>query len=153
PPADKPGFAPRLARSFGGLVTIGGGFLVSAAGASIAAGRGGMLGFRVALVAGLLVVNGGFFLRAFPVFTAADVTWRQLLPGSIAGAVGFTALITVGAGLVQHQLRHSSATYGALGAVIGVVTFLLLLAQMSIYAAQLNPVLARRMWPRALPTT
>jgi hypothetical protein len=31
------------------------------------------------------------------------------------------------------------------------VTFLLLLAKLSMYAAELNPVLARRLYPRALP--
>jgi hypothetical protein len=66
--------------------------------------------------------------------------------------VAFTLLITVGAGLVQHQLKHSSATYGAFAAVIGLVAFLLLLAKLTLYAAELNPVLARRLWPRALPT-
>jgi hypothetical protein len=31
------------------------------------------------------------------------------------------------------------------------VTFLLLPAKLSMYAAELNPVLARRLYPRALP--
>jgi hypothetical protein len=66
--------------------------------------------------------------------------------------VGFTALITIGVGLVQHQLRGENATYGAFAAVIGVVTFLLLLAKLTLYAAELNPVLAQRLWPRALPS-
>ena len=35
--------------------------------------------------------------------------------------------------------------------MIGVVTFLLLLAKLTLYAAELNPVLARGLWPRALP--
>ena len=65
--------------------------------------------------------------------------------------MGFTLLITVGAGLVQHQLKHSSATYGQFAAVIGLVAFLLLLAKLTLYGAELNPVLARRLWPRALP--
>ncbi|HLI74847.1 MAG TPA: hypothetical protein VKU86_13290, partial [Acidimicrobiales bacterium] len=41
---------------------------------------------------------------------------------------------------------------GAFAAVIGVVTFLLLLSKLSLYAAELNSVLARGLWPRALPT-
>ena len=69
----------------------------------------------------------------------------------MAGAVGFTALITVGTGLVTHQLKNASATYGAFGTVIGIVAFLLLLAKISMYAAELNPVLARKLYPRALP--
>jgi uncharacterized BrkB/YihY/UPF0761 family membrane protein len=76
---------------------------------------------------------------------------RGLLPGAILGAVGFTALITVGTGLVTHQLKNASSTYGAFGSVIGIVAFLLLLAKLTMYAAELNPVLSRRLYPRALP--
>ena len=35
--------------------------------------------------------------------------------------------------------------------MIGIVTFLLLLAKLSLYAAELNPVLSRDLYPRALP--
>jgi uncharacterized BrkB/YihY/UPF0761 family membrane protein len=67
------------------------------------------------------------------------------------GGVAFTALITVGAGLVTHELKHTSETYGTFGTVIGIVAFLLLLAKLSLYAAELNPVLSRNLYPRALP--
>jgi uncharacterized BrkB/YihY/UPF0761 family membrane protein len=67
------------------------------------------------------------------------------------GGIVFTALITVGTGLITHQLKHAQATYGAFGLVIGIVTFLLLLAKLSLYAAELNPVLSRNLYPRALP--
>jgi uncharacterized BrkB/YihY/UPF0761 family membrane protein len=152
PPSERPGFVARLGRSVAGLVTIGGAFLVNAFLAPIAAGHGIPLYVRILLIAGMLVINCGFYLVAFRVLTAADAGWRELLPGSVLAALGFTALITVGAGLVQHQLRESSATYGALAAVIGLVTFLLLLSKLTLYAAELNPVLARKLWPRALPT-
>lgn len=52
---------------------------------------------------------------------------------------------------MTHQLKNASATYGAFGTVIGIVAFLLLLAQLTMYAAELNPVLARSLYPRALP--
>ena len=52
---------------------------------------------------------------------------------------------------MTHQLKNASATYGAFGTVIGIVAFLLLLAKLSMYAAELNPVLARSLYPRALP--
>ena len=52
---------------------------------------------------------------------------------------------------MTHQLKNASATYGAFGSVIGIVAFLLLLAKISMYAAELNPVLARSLYPRALP--
>jgi uncharacterized BrkB/YihY/UPF0761 family membrane protein len=152
PETHMPGFLPRLGRSLGGLAAIGGAFLVNALLAPIATGHGIPWYLRVLILAGMLVVNCGFYLVAFIVLTpAAEVRWRQLLPGSILGAAGFTLLITVGAGLVQHQLKHSGATYGQFAAVIGLVTFLLVLAKLTLYAAELNPVLVRRLWPRALP--
>jgi uncharacterized BrkB/YihY/UPF0761 family membrane protein len=147
-----PGFLLRLGRSLGGLAAIGGAFLVNALLAPIATGHGVAWYTRILIVAGMLAINCGFYLIAFKVLTPTDVTWRQLLPGSLLGAVSFTALITVGAGLVQHQLRHSSATYGAFAAVIGLVTFLLLLSKLTLYAAELNPVRTRGLWPRALPS-
>jgi uncharacterized BrkB/YihY/UPF0761 family membrane protein len=97
----------------------------------------------------------GFYWISFRLLLAkeAGVALMSLLPGASAGAVGFTVLITVGTGLVQHQLRNEGAVYGAFASVIGVVTFLLLLSKLTLYAAELNPVLARRMYPRALPMT
>lgn len=153
PRVERPGFGARLGRSLGGLAAIAGSFFVNAFAASVAAGVGRSVAVRVAIVVALLAVNVGGYLLAFFVLTPVAVRPRELLPGAVGAAIGFTLLITVGAGLVQHQLRHSSATYGALGAVIGVVAFLLLLAKLSMYAMELNPVLAQGLWPRALPTT
>jgi uncharacterized BrkB/YihY/UPF0761 family membrane protein len=152
PQSERPGFAARLARSLAGLAAISGAFLVNAVLAPIAAGHGIALYLRLLIVLGMLIVNCGFFLAAWEALTSAKVPWLQLVPGCIAAAVGFTVLITVGAGLIQHQLRHSSATYGAFAEVIGLVAFLLLLGKLTLYAAELNPVLARGLWPRALPT-
>ncbi len=152
PQTRMPGFLPSLGRSLAGLAAIGGTFLINAVLAPIATGHSIPWYARILIVAGMLLLNCALYLIAFKVLTPAEVTWRQLVPGSLLAAFGFTILITVGAGLVQHQLRHSSATYGAFAAVIGLVTFLLLLAKLTLYAAELNPVLARRLWPRALPT-
>jgi len=152
PESKKPGFFPRLVRSLGGLTIIGGAFLLNAFVASVASARGDLPAVRIAIVVGLLLANVGLYAAAFRVLTPVERGVRQFIPGSIVGAVGFTALMTIGSGLVQHQLRHSSSTYGAFAAVIGVVAFLLLLAKLTVYAAELNPVLALRLWPRALPT-
>lgn len=147
-----PGFLPRLGRSLLGLVIIGGSFVLNAFLGSLAAGYGLGLLARVGAIAVLLAVNTGCYFLAFLILTPKGVARpRQLLPGAILGAVGFTLLTTVGTGLVQHQLRHSAATYGAFASVIGVVAYLLLLAKLTVYAAELNPVLALGLWPRALP--
>jgi uncharacterized BrkB/YihY/UPF0761 family membrane protein len=91
----------------------------------------------------------GYF-TAFRCLTLRSIATRPLVPGAFFGAVDFTVLITVGSWLIQHQLRHSSTTYGQFGAIIGLVGFLLLLANFSMYGAELNVVLSRHVWPRAL---
>src|SRR5690242_17985217 len=151
PQIQRTGFLPRLGRSLAGLCTIGGAFVINALVTGYAAGGTTSYAIRIPVLAGLLAVNAGLYFASFTLLTATAIGPRGLLPGAVAGAVAFTALITVGTGLVAHQLSNASATYGTFGAVIGIVAFLLLLAKISMYAAELNPVLARKLYPRALP--
>lgn len=151
PQTQRTGFVPRLGRSMAGLVTIGGAFIVNAFVTSYATGGTTSYAIRIPVLAGLLIINAALYWASFILLTPKVIGPRGMLPGAILGAVAFTALITVGTGLMTHQLRNASATYGAFGSVIGIVTLLLLLAKLSMYAAELNPVLARRLYPRALP--
>jgi uncharacterized BrkB/YihY/UPF0761 family membrane protein len=151
PQVERTGFFPRLGRSVAGLITIGAAFLINAFVTTFATGGTDNYLIRVPVLAGLLVINVGLYFATFTLLTAKVIGPRGHLPGAIAGAIAFTALITVGTGLITHQLKHTSATYGTFGTVIGIVAFLLLLAKLSMYAAELNPVLARRLYPRALP--
>jgi uncharacterized BrkB/YihY/UPF0761 family membrane protein len=149
PRGDRPGWLPRLARSLLGLAIIGGSFFANAAVAGFATGHGESWPLRVAVIAAMLVVNTLLFFASFRTLTPGSVATRSLLPGAAVGAVGYTLLITVGSGLIQHQVRNSSATYGQFGIVIGLVGFLFLVAKISLYGAELNPVLSRRLWPRS----
>jgi uncharacterized BrkB/YihY/UPF0761 family membrane protein len=151
PQVQRTGFLPRLGRSFAGLITIGFAFLVNAFVTTYATGGTSSYAIRIPVLAGLLVLNCALYFATFTLLTAKAVGPRGHLPGAILGGVAFTALITVGTGLVTHQLKNASNTYGAFGTVIGIVTFLLLLAKLSLYAAELNPVLARGLYPLALP--
>ena len=151
PQNQRTGFLPRLGRSLAGLVTIGGAFLVNASLSTYVTGATTSYAIRIPVVVGLLVINAVLYFLTFTLLTAKVIGPRGLLPGAVLGAVAFTALITVGAGLMTHQLKHAESSYGAFGLVIGIVTLLLLLAKLSIYAAELNPVLSRRLYPRALP--
>jgi uncharacterized BrkB/YihY/UPF0761 family membrane protein len=149
PQTQRTGFLPRLGRSLAALFTIGGAFVINA---FVTTATGGTASYiRVPVLVGLLAINAGLYFASFALLTAKAVGPRGLLPGAILAAVGFTALITVGTGLMTHQLKNASATYGGVGAVIGLVVFLLLLAKITMYAAELNPVLARSLHPRALP--
>ena len=153
PEVDRPGFVPRLGRSLAALLVIAFAFLAAALAGGVATSGGRAWGARAGIVAVELVADVVLYLLAFRLLLApkAAVPTRRLVPGALVGGTGFTALVTVGTGLVEHELRGQSATYGAFASVIGVVTFLLLLGKLSLYAAELNAVLARGLYPRALP--
>src|SRR5580700_5434744 len=144
PQDQRTGFLPRLGRSIAGLITIGGAFLINAFVSGYLTGGTSDYAIRVPIIAGLLVVNAALYFATFALLTAKVIGPRGLLPGAVVGGVALTALIT-------HQLKHTSETYGTFGTVIGIVAFLLLLAKLSLYAAELNPVLSRNLYPRALP--
>ena len=52
--------------------------------------------------------------------------------------------------LLAHQLRHSTELYGTFAIVLGLLGFLFLAAQLSLYAAEINVVRTRRLWPRSI---
>jgi uncharacterized BrkB/YihY/UPF0761 family membrane protein len=149
---ERPGFVPRLVRSLGGLAILAGAFLINAFVAGVASTQQ-QTGLKLALLCGLGLLNVAFYFAAFCTLTPRFERRRQLLPGAIVAAIGFTLLTTIGTSLVEHQLRNSGNTYGSFAAVIGIVSYLLLLATLTLYAAELNPVLAKHLWPRALPRT
>jgi len=151
PELERTGFLPRLGRSFAALATIGSAFLINAVLATYVTRAGESYAIRVPVLAGLVVLNAALYWANFIVLTPKRIKPVPLVPGAIVGGVAFTLLITIGTGLLTHQLKNASSTYGAFGSVIGIVTFLLLLAKLSIYAAELNPVLHRRLYPRSLP--
>ena len=87
---------------------------------------------------------------ALHILAPAGTPWRSLLPGTLIGGLGWTALETVGGLLVSHFLRHSTQLYGFFATVLGLVFWLSLGSQLFIYASETNVVLARRLWPRHL---
>jgi uncharacterized BrkB/YihY/UPF0761 family membrane protein len=151
PQIERTGFLPRLGRSLAALLTIGFTFLANAALTTYLNGVSANLVIYIPVIVGLLILNSLLYFATFYLLTAKVIGPRGLLPGAVLGGVVFTALITVGTGLVTHDLKNSSNSYGTFATVIGIVLFLLLLAKLSLYAAELNPVLSRKLYPRALP--
>ncbi len=151
PQVARTDFLPRLGRSLAALFTIGFAFLINATVTTYVNGGTDNWAIRVPVIAGLLILNAALYFACFYLLTATEIGPRGLLPGAVLGGVAFTALITVGTGLLTHQVRNTNATYGTFGTVIGIMAFLLLLAKLSMYAAELNPVLSRGLYPRALP--
>jgi hypothetical protein len=58
-------------------------------------------------------------------------------------------LQVLGTYLVHHFL-HSDSVYGEFASVLGLVAWLYLVARIVVYCAEVNVVLARRLWPRSI---
>jgi YihY family inner membrane protein len=151
PSAERPGFLPRLLRSLLLLATLGVFLLLStaAAGFTSFAGTAPVIADAGAVVASL-ALNVVLFVVAFRILTPRVVPHRQLVPGAVAGGAVWTALQFGGTLLVDHELRGSNNVYGFFGIVLGLLAWIYLGAEATMYAAELNVVLARHLWPRSL---
>jgi membrane protein len=110
------------------------------------------VGVKVLLILTSVLVNAGVFLVAFRVATARDLTWRQSAPGALSAAIAWQLLQVFGALLVGHVLRHATAVNGVFGLVLGLVGWLYVTSVAITLSVELNVVLTKRLWPRALLT-
>jgi len=51
---------------------------------------------------------------------------------------------------VSHQLAHTSSAYGTFAVVLGLIAWLYLEAELTLYAVEINVVLTYRLWPRSI---
>lgn len=149
PGVDRPPFISRMLRGFGLLGVLGVGVVATTAiGYLSASGTGGLV--KAVGLALSVALNVGLFALAFRVLTPRTVRTRLLLPGAVLGGVGWSLLQLLGAYLVGNQLRYASQVYGYFASVLGLVSWLFLGAQLTMYAAEANVVWARRLWPRSI---
>ncbi len=151
PAIQRPGFGARLVRSLALLGVLGvflGLSTVLAAGASFAGHQGVWL--RVLGIVLTLVANLVLFVLAFRILTPAVVGTRDLVAGAALGAAGWTVLQVFGTFVIDHTLRSTSQVYGFFAIVLGLLAWIFLGAQLTMYAAEVNVVRARRLWPRSM---
>jgi membrane protein len=151
PRVERPGIISRLTRAFLLLFVFGASIVVS----SFLAGNGGATGGSAALLktlslAGTVLVSVAVFAFAYRALTVAHVGWRQVLPGAAVAAIAWTILLMVGSWLVDRHIRNASQVYGFFAIVIGLLAWISLAAQVFLFAAEINVVRARRLWPRSL---
>ena len=148
PYRERPNLVGSTLRAVAMLAVLGVITLASAFAGGVGAGSGGI--WAVAGIAISLVLNFGLFALAFRILTTAEVSWGTVAPGAAVGAVAWTVLQAAGGYYVGHQLQGASSTYGAFAVVIGLLTWLYLGAQVTLLAAEVNVVRARRLWPRSI---
>ena len=149
----RPGFLPRLLRSVLLLVVVGLAVLSTAVLTSLATALDWLGPFaRIGLVVAALALNICWFALAFRALTPKGPSWAELFPGAVVAAVGLQVLLIVGTTIVDRQLSGASASYGLFGVVLGLMAWIALLATVFVYAAEVNPVRAQRLWPRSVLT-
>jgi membrane protein len=154
PRAEQPSFLKKRARSLLMLVVLGGLLLGGAALTQFVSAVGDIaLAARVLLFVGTLALNVVVFWVAYQVLIAEKQPWRSLLPGAITAGVGYHLLQVVGQLYVNHVLSGAQDTYGTFATVIGLLSWLHLMAQITLLGVVVNVVTAKQLWPRHLTRT
>jgi uncharacterized BrkB/YihY/UPF0761 family membrane protein len=90
------------------------------------------------------------FWLGFRLATFCKVRWRDLFIGAVIAAVVWQLLLVFGGYVVSHQLHRASELYGTFGLVLGLIAWIYVQAEVTLYAVEVDVVHARRLWPRAL---
>ena len=150
PMKDRPDFVHARLRGIALLALLGALFIVATlASGLVVGGLGGPL-LKVAGIIVSLLVNFALFGAAFRLLTAKTIATSCLWIGVVVAGIMWEILQIVGGYYIGHVLKHASSTYAQFGFVIALLVWLHLGAQMTLYAAEVNVVVARNLWPRSL---
>lgn len=149
PRRDRPSLWLRLLRGLALLLLVAVALFAATALAGLGTTWPGILGSLFPL-GGSLLLNLLLIVGMFQLLTAAAVPWRRLIPGAGFAAVGWSVLQAVAVLIVTRQVARANVLYGAFAVVLVVLSWMLLTGRLLVYAAEINVVLARRLWPRSL---
>jgi YihY family inner membrane protein len=150
PGVHRPGFFPRLGRGAAIIAVLGVGTIATTTFSGVGVFNSSNLALRGLTVIVSAVLNVGISAAAFRLLTPRSVPSRDLVPGAVLVGVAWTVLQLIGGYLISQRLQQTSEVYGMFAIVLGLLFWLALIAQISLYAAELNVVLARRLYPRSI---
>jgi len=149
PGTKRPGYVQRLGRAGLFLGLLGAGVIVSTGITSLS--TYGLKGFWLVSLTNVLAAafNIGMYIGAFRVLTPKKVPTHDLIPGAITGGILWTVLQVLGTYLIHHY-EHSDSVYGVFATVLGLIAWIYLAVEVTVYCAEINVVLALRLWPRSI---
>jgi len=153
PPDRRPSFPWSAIRAVALVIVIGAGQILVALLSGVAGGLGHVISGPAAAagtIALSFVMNIGVFLVAFTVAVGGEVSWRDLRLAAVLSAASWQVLLLLGGYIVARLLHHSSVVYGIFGVVLGLLAWLYLQAQITLYAVEVATVRRWRLWPRGL---
>ena len=146
PHKDRPSFVAQRVRGIGLLIFLGALFIISTVVTGAVSSTFGGTGAKIAGYVISLIVNAALFFAAFRLMTDDDVASRELRTGTIVASVLWTFLQSVASVYLHHA---SGGSYGVFAAVIPLIIWLHLGAQVFMYSAEVNVVTTRKLWPRS----
>jgi uncharacterized BrkB/YihY/UPF0761 family membrane protein len=127
-----------------GLVFIGGAQIAGLAVTTVVSEAGLPLGGRLVLFGATVAINVVVVAAMYRYLGSARLWWADIWPGSIAAGIAATLIQQFGTMIVVQITSNASDTYGQFAVVLGLVTWLSLLAIATIMSAEFNAALMRR---------
>jgi uncharacterized BrkB/YihY/UPF0761 family membrane protein len=141
-PEDRPNPVVRRVHSLVGVLAIGGGQIATVTITAISSHPVIPDAGQVLIVIGAAAVNTVVVGTMLRYLTAADATWPMVWRGAVLAGVAYTALQLVGTTVVARLLAGAQGVYGAFASVLAVTGWLSIHASISLFAAEVNAVLA-----------
>jgi membrane protein len=109
-------------------------------------------GLRMLVTVASVCIVAAMLTLLFRLATTREHALRHAMPGAVTLALLWQALQVVGAWYVQHALTSHNQMNATFALVLGLVGFIYLFAVAGVLGIEVNVVIARKLWPRALLT-
>lgn len=150
PRHNRAGFPKNMFRSFGVIGMAGLGFIASVAASSFtsALGHAGWVNILVNVLGVVLLTV--VLTAMFRIATSRSVAIKDMIVGSVFGAVIIQLLLTFGSIILKNQLRGLDSLYGTFAIVLGLLFWIYLLARVIVYSIEIDTVRTLKLWPRSI---
>jgi membrane protein len=146
----RSGFPKGIVKSLS-IIGVGGlSFLATAvvSAATLGFGRAGWVKVVIGIL-GFAILTGAL-TTIFHIAPSKRPSIPSVVPGAILAGAIIQLLLTFGSLIIAHQLKNLDTLYGTFAIVLGLLFWIYLLAQVVVYAAEVNTVRAMHLWPRSL---
>ena len=150
PKKDRAGFPKNVLHSGIIMLYAGAGFIATLAVSSFTATLGHATWVKIVLNVAGFAVTFGVMLGIYSIAIVRKVSIKFMMVGAAIGAAAIQLLLTFGGLVLAHQLHNLGDLYGTFAVVLGLLFWIYLLAQVVLYAAEIDTVRYFRLWPRSL---
>jgi uncharacterized BrkB/YihY/UPF0761 family membrane protein len=137
---------------FAGLAVLGLSVFAAIGGSSEVFGPRVNATIQVLIALGTVLLVAAVLTSLFRLAAARRHSWKRAVPGALVTAIGWQGLQQGGASYARHVLTETTTVNQTFGLVLGLVGLIFFASVIAVLGIEVNVVLARRLWPRALLT-